>query len=128
MVHCVWIPEDSANAADELLVCQWLCENVPQLLGGVDLDQTPHMILDGFMHEMLSEDDVLGSLTATDDVVAPFNVPSVVFIHRGVGCLRKSRVLEEVAEVCDLNSHLRGCMVFCLSSRWRAASSTSTAQ
>jgi hypothetical protein len=61
---------------------------------------------------MLLEVDVLGKLTATDYVVAPFDAHSVVFIHRGVGCSRISHVLEEVSEVYDLNSHLRCSIVF----------------
>ncbi len=118
MAHCVGIPENSAYAADELRVCQCLGENVPQLLGGVDLDQKYLTILDGFMRKILLEVDVHGTLMATDDMVAPFAL-SVVFIHSGVGCLRKAHVLKEVAEVYDLNNHLRGSIVFCLSSRQR---------
>jgi hypothetical protein len=60
---------------------------------------------------------MLGTVTAADDVVAPFYAHSVVFIHRGVGCLNKSHVLKEVAEVYDLNNQLRGSIVFCLSGR-----------
>jgi hypothetical protein len=52
-----------------------------------------------------------------DDVVAPFDARSVVLVHEDVGRLRKSHVLEEVPEVYNLNSHLRGCIVFCLSGR-----------
>jgi hypothetical protein len=73
---------------DELRVCQGLGENTSQLLGGVDLDQTHHTILDGFMSKMLSEVDVLGTLTATDDVVVLFDARSFVFIQQ------KCRVLE----------------------------------
>ncbi len=58
---------------------------------------------------------MLGTLTAADDVVSPFDLRCVVFKSRGVWCLRKSHFLEEVTEAYDLNSHLRCSIVFCLS-------------
>jgi hypothetical protein len=96
LTHGVGIPENSADAADELRIRQQLGEDVRELLEGVDFDQVHHPILDGFMRKMLAEVNVLGAFPSSDDVVAPFDARGVVLVHGGVWGLRESHVLEEV--------------------------------
>jgi hypothetical protein len=117
LTHGVRFPEDSADAADELRIRQWLGEDVRYLLGGVDFDQAHHPILDVFMRKMLAEVNVLSAFTSPDDMVAPFDARGVVLVHRDVWGLRKSHVLEEVPEANNLNSHLGSGIVLCLGGR-----------
>ena len=57
----------------------------------------PHLaVLDHLVGEVLPDVDVLGSLTAADDVVAPFNTRRVVLVDRsrtsvGFFCPKLSR-------------------------------------
>jgi hypothetical protein len=55
-----------------------------------NLDQLHHTILDDFVGEVwtsdvnvLSDVYVLGASTSADEVVAPFNARSVIFVYRG---------------------------------------------
>ncbi len=66
--------------------------------------------------KMLAEINVFGAFASPDDGVAQ-SMHSVVLVHWGVWGLRKSHVLEEGLDVYNLNSHLRGCIVFCLGCR-----------
>ena len=47
------------------------------------LDQQHFSILDDFVGEVLPDVNVLGSLTAADDVVTPLNTRRVVLVDRG---------------------------------------------
>ena len=59
-----------------------LGEDICKLLRGVDSNQTQVSILDRFMGEVLPDVDVLGTLSASDSVVAPLNVSIVVLVDR----------------------------------------------
>jgi hypothetical protein len=57
-----------------------LGEDVGELLRGVDSNQAQVTILERFMGEVLPDVDVLGTLSASDDIVAPLNASVVVLI------------------------------------------------
>ena len=57
-----------------------LREDVCQLFRGVDSDQTKMTLLDRLVGEVLADVNVLRTLTAADDVVAPFDARAVVFV------------------------------------------------
>ena len=50
-----------------------LGEDICKLLQGVDSNQAQVTILDRFMGEVLLDVDVLGALSASDNVVTPLN-------------------------------------------------------
>ncbi len=79
-----------------------------KLILGVDSNQTQVSILDRFMGEVLPDVDVLGTLSASDNVVAPLNTSVIVLIDWGPGLWRKTHALQEVSEINHLNSR-RGC-------------------
>ena len=56
------------------------------------------------MGEVLSNVDVLGSLTAADDVVAPFNTRCIVLVDRGRFPLPESKSEQKVPEEQDLTA------------------------
>ena len=59
-----------------------LGQDVRQLGCGSDVDK-PHLaVLYHFMREVLPDVDVLGTLSASDDVVAPLNASDVVLVDR----------------------------------------------
>ncbi len=80
----------------------------------VNLDQLHLAVMNGLMHKVLTEIDVLGSLSSSNHVISPLNACGVVFIDRSVWVLWEAHVLEEVAEVDYLDGHLRCCVIFCL--------------
>ena len=65
-------------------------------------------ILDRFVGEVLPDVNVLRTLTAADDVVAPFDARVVVFVDRRPFLRCKPHILQEVSEINHLNSR-RGC-------------------
>ena len=75
-------------------------------------------ILDGLIRKVLTvqvtEIDVLGLLSSSNDVISPLDACCVVFIDRGVWVLWEVNVFEEVAEVDYLDGHRRCCVIFCL--------------
>ncbi len=50
----------------------------------VNLDQLHLAVLDGLMHKVLTEIDLLGSLSSSNHLISPFDACGVVFIDRGV--------------------------------------------
>ena len=81
--------------------------------------QSAFMLLDHLVGEVLPNVDVLGSLTAADDVIAPFNTRSVVLVDRGRFPLPESKSAQKVPEVHDLTVHSRCRVVLRLRSRER---------
>ncbi len=77
----------------------------------VNLDQSHLAVLDGLMHEVLLEIDVLDSLSSSDHEISPLDACGAVLIDRGVW---EPHVLEEVAEVDYIDGYLRCCVIFCL--------------
>ncbi len=59
---------------------QRLGQNLRQLLGGSDVNQLHMVILDHLMSEVLPDVDVLRALSATNDVVFPFDARGVVLV------------------------------------------------
>ncbi len=59
-----------------------LGEDVCQLLRSVNSDQTKMTILDCLVVKVLADANVLRTLAAADDVVAPFDARGVVFVDR----------------------------------------------
>jgi hypothetical protein len=51
-----------------------LGEDICKLLRGIDSNQAQVSILDSFMGEVLPDVYVLGTLSASDNVVAPLNI------------------------------------------------------
>jgi hypothetical protein len=81
--------KDCCDARLPLLVVETLGEDFSQLLRGVDPDQAEMTILDYLVGEVLADVNVLRTLTAADDVVAPFDARDVVFVdcvHLFVPC------------------------------------------
>ena len=85
-----------------------LGEDICKLLRGVDSNQTQVSILDRFMGKVLPDVDVLGTFSASDNVVAPLNTSVIVLIDWGPGLWRKTHAPQEVSEINHLNS-CRGC-------------------
>ena len=75
---------------------QPLGEDVCQLLRGVDSDQTEMTVLDRLVGEVLADVNVLRTLAASDDVVAPFDARVVVFVDRRTFRWCKPHILQEV--------------------------------
>ena len=69
------------------------------------------------MGEVLTDVNVLGSLTAADDVVAPFNTNRVVLVDRGGFSLPESMLAHKVPEVQDLTASSRCRLVLGFRSR-----------
>ncbi len=59
------------DAGSPQLGMKSLGEDICKLLRGIDSNQTQVSILDRFMDEVLPDVDVLGTLSASDSVVAP---------------------------------------------------------
>ena len=70
-------------------------------------DQPHFNILDDFVGEVLPDVNVLGSLTAADDVVDPFNTRRFVLVDRGSLLLPDATSAQMCAEVQDLASRRR---------------------
>ena len=85
-----------------------LGEDICELLRSVDSNQAQVSILDRLVGKVLSDVDVLGTFSASDNVVAPFNAGIVVLVDRGPGLWRKPHAPQEVPEINHLNSR-RGC-------------------
>mmetsp|Transcript_41811 Transcript_41811/g.87394 ORF Transcript_41811/g.87394 Transcript_41811/m.87394 type:complete len:89 (+) Transcript_41811:129-395(+) len=85
-----------------------LGEDICELLRGVDSNQAQVSVLDCFMGEVLPDVDVLGTFSASDNVVAPLNTSVVVLVDRCPGFWRKTHAPQEVSEINHLNSR-RGC-------------------
>ena len=85
-----------------------LREDVCQLLRGVNSNQTKMTILDRLVGEVLADVNVLRTLAAADDVVAPFDARVVVFVDRRPFLRCEPHTAQEVSEVYHLNSR-RGC-------------------
>ena len=85
-----------------------LGEDVCQLLRGVDSDQAKVTILNRLVGKVLPDVNVLCTLTAADDVVAPFDARVVVFVDRRPFLWCKPHILQEVSEINHLNSRC-GC-------------------
>ena len=87
-----------------------LGEDICKLLRGVDSNQTQVSILDRFMGEVPqdSDVDVLGTLSASDNVVAPLNTRVIVLEDWGPGLWRKTHAPQVVSEINHLNSR-SGC-------------------
>ena len=83
-------------------------EEICKLLRGIDSNQTQVSILDRFMGEVVPDVNVLGTLSAFDNVVAPLNTSVFVLIDWGPGLWRKPHAPQEVSEINHLNSR-RGC-------------------
>ena len=82
-----------------------LGRDIGQLVRCWHLDQ-PHLaILDDFVGEVLPDVVVLGSLTASNDVVAPFNTRRVVLIDQGRFPLPESKSAQKCPEVQYLTAH-----------------------
>ncbi len=84
-----------------------------------NIDQTHPTVLDGFMRKVLVGVDVFCAFSTSDHVVSPFDARCVVLtiVHLSVWVLGnlKAHVLEDVAEVNNLNGHL-GCCIVCSAS------------
>ena len=68
-----------------------LRKDISQLVLRLHLDQPHFSILDDLMGEMPTDVNVLGPLTAANDVVTPFNTRRVVLIGVGFFCPKPSR-------------------------------------
>lgn len=81
-----------------------LREDVGELLRCIDSDQAEMTILDCLVGEVLADVNVLGALTPSDNIVAPFDARIVVFVdwRPFLGC--KPHVRKEATEVDDFNS------------------------
>ena len=96
-----------------------LGKDIGQLVLRRHLDE-PHLaVLNDLVGEVLPNVDVLGSLTAADDVVAPFNTRRVVLVDRGRFPLPESESAQKVSEVQDLTARSRCRVVLGLRSRER---------
>ena len=82
-----------------------LGKDIGQLVLRRHLDEQHLAVLDDLVGEVLPDVDVLGSLTAADDVVAPFNTRRVVLVDRGRLPLPESESAQKVSEVQDLTAH-----------------------
>ncbi len=60
-------------------------DDICKLLRGIDSNQTQVSILDSFMGEVLPDVDVLSTLWASDNVVAPLNTSVIVLVDWGPG-------------------------------------------
>ena len=69
------------------------------------LDELHLAILDDFVGEVPPDVDVLGSLTAADDIVAPFNTRRVVLVDRDRLSLPESESAQKVSEVQDVTPY-----------------------
>ena len=85
-----------------------LGEDVRQLLRGVDPDQAEMTILDRLVGEVLPDVNVLRTLTASNNVVAPFDARIVVFVDWRPFLWCKPHIFQEISEVDYFNSR-RGC-------------------
>ena len=85
-----------------------LGEDICELLRGVDSNHTQVAILDSFMGEVLPDVDVLGALSASNNIVTPLDASVVVLIDRGPGFWYKPHAPQEISEINYLNSR-RGC-------------------
>ena len=81
---------------------QALGKHISKLIRSVDLDQTEVSVLDRLMCVVFTEINMLSTLTATDDVVAPFDTGGVVLVYWGPAALMESHIVEESAKVDDL--------------------------
>ena len=96
-----------------------LGEDIGLLVLRRHLDE-PHLaILDDLVGEVLPDVDVLGSLTAADDVVALFKTRRVVLVDRDRFPLPESKSAQKVPEVQDLPARRRCRVVLGLRSRER---------
>ena len=91
----------------------------PSPLGPCRILAHKHLaILNDLVCEVLPNVDVLGSLTAADDVVTPFNTRRVVLVYRGRLPLPESKSAQKVSEVQDLTARSRCrvvlAVVFCI--------------
>ncbi len=84
-------------AGSPLLGMTSLGEDVCELLRGVDSNQAQVSLLDRFMGEVLPNVNVLGTLSASDDVVTPLNASVVVLIDRGPGFWSKSHAPQDMS-------------------------------
>ncbi len=84
------------DTSAEQWVRECLGEDIGQLSGGVDLDETHLPILDHFMREMLADVDVLRPLTSADNMVAPFDARRLVLIYRSIGVLGEAKAAQAV--------------------------------
>ena len=102
-----------------------LGKDIGQLVLRRHLDE-PHLaILDDLVGEVLPDVDVLGSLTAADEIFAPFNTRRVVLVDRGRFPLPESKSAQKVPEVQDLPARRRCRVVLGLRSRDSRAPSSS---
>jgi hypothetical protein len=62
-----------------------LGEDVCELLRGVDSNQAQVSVLDRLMGEVLPNVNVLGTLSASDDIITALNASVVVLIDRSPG-------------------------------------------
>ncbi len=63
--------------------------DICELPRGVDSNQAQVSILDRLVGKVLPDVDVLGTLSASENVVAPLNAGIVVLVDRGPGLCRK---------------------------------------
>ncbi len=68
-------------------------------------------ILDDFVGKVLLDVDVLRLLPPADYVVTPLDARCILLVHWGERCLGPPYLLEELAEIQDLSSSSRACIV-----------------
>jgi hypothetical protein len=80
---------------------QGLSEEICHLLIVVDLDQKHEVVLarDRLMYLVLADVNRLGALSSSNNVAPSFVARRVVIVYRRMRILRKSHVLDEVAEM-----------------------------
>ena len=83
---------------------QTLGKNIGQLERSRHQDQLHLSILDDFVGEVLPDVNVLGSLTAANDVVSSFNTRRVVFVDRVRFLLPEAESVQKCPEVQDLTA------------------------
>jgi hypothetical protein len=66
------------------------------------------------MGEVLADVDVPRPQASPNDIVRPLDALCVVLVHHFAFDLREAHVVHEIAEVDDLNGHLRCRVVLCL--------------
>ena len=73
-----------------------LGEDVRELLRRRDPEQAEMSVLNGLMRKMLADVDVLGTLSPTDDVIAPLDARSVILVDRRIFCWLKTHGGEKI--------------------------------
>ena len=90
---------ESADARDVKRRMKSLGKHIGELILGSDSDELDMTHLHGLMSVVLPDVDVLSSLSATNDVVSPFDTRRVVLEYGSWFRWREPKIAKEVPEI-----------------------------